>query len=160
MPATTKPKGANLGQTEIWIDQRGKGHRIDEMSVRYKTNVVNFLDRRAPSIVRKAAARAAADRLMKATSRLFEPMPCVQCEGLDGDGTMKVERWAHGVDHAPYDVDKYPAETDAMVDQLWDDLFDAAPSYTDAEAIELVRQTPLVQRLLDDIAANRGGQDG
>lgn len=39
-----------LDQDEIWTDKEGNQHRIDEMSVRYKANVVAFLERRAVSM--------------------------------------------------------------------------------------------------------------
>lgn len=36
-----------LEQADAWIDANGRRHQIDEMSVRYKANVVAFLERRA-----------------------------------------------------------------------------------------------------------------
>ena len=60
----------NLGQTEIWVDKQGVTHRIEEMSVRYKENVVHFLLRRAPSIV----GRAMVDAQVRALEKLYEPM--------------------------------------------------------------------------------------
>lgn len=158
--AATKPNGTSLGQTEVWIDRQGNEYRIDDMSVGYKANVIRFLERRAPHIVRKAVGRAVADAFISATSVVYKPVPCVQCEGHNGDGTKKIHRFEHGVDHLPYDVDKYPDETDAMVDGLWDRALAQAPKYTDAEAVELVRATPLMQRLIDDVQHGRGGDIG
>lgn len=148
---------AHFGQTEFWKNRDGAVIRIDDMSVGYKRNVVRFVERHAPQMVREAVARKTADALITAMSAAFRPVPCVQCEGLDGDGTMRVHRYAHGVDHLMFDPEKYPDETDAMVDGLWDKAMAAAPSYTDAEAVEKVRATPLMRRLIEDVANNRGG---
>lgn len=160
MSTTVEAKGVSLGQTEIWVDRRGVEHRVDEVSVRYKTNVIGFLERGAPRIVSKAVGRKVADAIVSATAVMFKPVPCVQCEGLDGDGTKKIHRWEHGVDHLMVDPDKYPDETDGMVQNLWDQALAAAPSYTAEEAVEMVRGTPFMQRLIEDVAAGRGGDDG
>lgn len=160
MSTVTETKGTSLGQTEVWVDRQGREHRVDDMSVRYKANVIGFLERRAPHIVREAIGRKVADAIISATAVMFRPVPCVQCEGLDGDGTMRVHRFEHGVDHMVYDIDKYPDETDAMVDDVWQKALAAAPSYTAEEAVELVRQTPFMQRLIADVEAGRGGDDG
>jgi hypothetical protein len=146
--STSTANKTPLNQTEFWIDQKGNRHELDEMSVRYKTNVLGFLERRAPRIV----GRALAERLITAASLMLQPIPCVLCEGIDGDGTKKIDRWAHGIDHAPFDIEKYP--------DLSEELMPKVASISDAEAVELVRRTPLAMRLIDDIANARGGDDG
>lgn len=150
-------RDTSFGQTDLWKNQAGQVIRIDDMSVSYKANVVRFLERRAPNIVKRAVSHKVADAVIAATARLFKPVPCVMCEGLNGDGTMQIHRFAHGVDHSLYDTEKYPDENDAMVEDLWGKARAATPSYTDAEAVAMIRATPLMQRLIDDVAHNRGG---
>lgn len=102
MSAATETRGTSFGQTEIWIDRQGVEHRVDEMSVRYKANVVRFIERRASNLV-------------------------------------------------TVDADKYPDEVEGMLPDL--------PKITNAEAVDLVRRTPLMKRLIEDIEAGRGGDD-
>lgn len=152
MSTATEAK-TSLGQTEIWVDQRGVEHGIDEMSVRYKANVVRFLERRAPGMV----ARALAARYFELVGKLFEPVPCVLGEMPDGTAVecgaaRHGNRWEHGVDHLMLDYDKYPDEVDAMIPDL--------PTVTNDEAVDMVRRTPLVQRLIADVEAGAGGDDG
>lgn len=147
MSTATESKGISLGQTEVWVDRQGREHLVEEMSVRYKANVIGFLERRAPRIV----GRALADHYVAQVGRMFQPVPCVQCEGLDGDGTRKINRWQHGVDHLIVDPDKYPDEVDAMLPDL--------PTVTNDEAVEMVRRTPFMKRLIDDVASGLGGTD-
>jgi hypothetical protein len=39
-----------LNQTQTWVDGIGRAHLIDDMSVRYKANVVAYLQRRAANL--------------------------------------------------------------------------------------------------------------
>lgn len=39
-----------LWQTEVWYPKEGPAIRVDEMSLRYKQNVLKFLERRAPNL--------------------------------------------------------------------------------------------------------------
>lgn len=46
---------ALLEQDQVWVDIKHNVHQIAEMSIRYKTNVVAFLERRAPGLCEKYA---------------------------------------------------------------------------------------------------------
>lgn len=144
---TTKQQATSLGQAEIWFDVRGNEHRIDEMSVRYKTNVVAMIERHAPRIV----ANAIADALIANLSRSGRTVPCVFC---DQRGITKPHEWEHGVWHGSGPVPGSEA------DQMFQENLPELPSITVDEAVEMVRRTPLVARLIEDIAAGRGGTDG
>lgn len=143
-----EPKGTSLNQTEIWVDRQGVEHRVDDMSVRYKANVIGFLERRASHMV----ARVLVDRLLQTMDRMAAPVPCVigvrdgedvECEVARGGG-----RWAHGVDHQLVDFDEHP---EAVPD---------LPKVNHDEAVAMVRRTPFMQRLIADVEAGRGGDDG
>jgi hypothetical protein len=144
---TTKQQATSLGQTEIWFDQRGNEHRIDEMSVRYKTNVLRMIERHAPRIVANAMVDALVAKLMSASSTV----PCVDC---DQRGITKPHEWEHGAWHGSGPVPGSEA------DQMFQYVLPEMPSMSTEEAVEMVRRTPLVARLIEDIAAGRGGTDG
>lgn len=150
MPAfiEEQPKGVSLGQTDIWVDRQGAEHLVDEMSVRYKANVIGFLERRAPHIVAEVLVK----QLFAAMARMAAPVPCVigerngeavECEVARGGG-----RWAHGVDHQMLDFDEHPESVPDL------------PSVSNDEAVAMVRRTPFMQRLIADVEAGRGGEDG
>lgn len=150
MSAATETKGTSFGQTEVWIDRQGVEHRVDEMSVRYKANVIRFIERRAPRIV----GRAMADALIKRLGEVSSYTPCV---GPDGVSECNIDQrgdgWAHGVFHGAV----FPgSEIDNMLGSLPIEL----PTVTNEEAVEMVRRTPFMQRLIEDVEHGRGGDDG
>lgn len=155
MSAATKA-GTNLGQTEVWIDKAGVEHQVAAMSVRYKANVVRFLERRAVKIVVDALIR----RDMDAMSQV---VPCVIGARIVNGVEEAVEcgarhEWGHGVWHGVG-----PAPDDDAFD-VWSDsrgeaLFDLLGSVTHEDAVTILRRTALLARLIDDVEAGAGGAD-
>lgn len=107
-----------LNQSDVWVDVKQRRHRVEEMSVRYKRNVIAFLERQAEHLE---------------TAYLFGQVAVVVAVGLPREGT---------------------AAFDIVTDEL-----DCEVCQFDEEPLHWLRRTPLFSRLIEDVAAGRGGSD-
>lgn len=57
-PGTVALMGHVLDQADVWVDKEGQRHLVEEMSVRYKSNVVGYLERRARAVASQYAVHA------------------------------------------------------------------------------------------------------
>lgn len=133
----------SLNQTQLWTDRSGDTHRLDDMSVAYKTNVLQFLERRASHIV----GRALADQLIE---RLSNAPRFTECAGPNGQGCGATHEWAHGAWHGNGPMPG--SEADGLDFDL------ELPALSHDEALAFIRKTPLVRRLTNDIELGLGGE--
>jgi len=140
----------DMSQTEIWVDRHGVEHRIDDMSLDYKRAVVGFIERRATRMVHRAVIAKYVDRIIA----LPTTIPCVECEHR---GNMHPHEWEHGVWHGVGPAPGSEAEAILSEDPGYDPLgLDRIGPFLAAEfpperCVEIVRSTPLMQRMLRDI---------
>lgn len=143
MAATTR-NGAHgiyvlLNQGHLWVDRGGRRHDIAEMSVRYKRNVIGFLERRARYLV-----------TMHGTGQLeaiFAPIGR-EVLGEREDGSPVLGEVVYGGPRGEMAQDRFDWEMQRAQAEREDD------------PVGWLRTTPLLRRLIDDVENNRGGTDG
>lgn len=127
-----------LEQADIWIDRQGRRHDVAEMTTRYKRNVIQFLERHAKNL---ALAHSVGQ-----INAIFAPIGR-EVTGVDENGQDVLGGLVHGGPRGE-------AAQDAL-----DAAINAEDVLKDADPVAWIRSTPLVSRMLDDIAAGRGGED-
>lgn len=132
---------ALLEQDQIWFDIRSQRHEIAEMSVRYKANVIGWLERRAHGFAVMYGIGKEA-RIWGASA------PVVI--GVDDNGDPIESRKSYSMAPTP----------GSMAADMLEAELDAETTKQLADPVAWIRTTPLVRRLLDDIANGRGGTDG
>lgn len=73
-------KGPVYCQADWWLDRHGHAHRVEDMSLHYVRNVINFLERRA-EVIHRRMNRAIFFGMMKLIEHLESPSDLVTLEG-------------------------------------------------------------------------------
>lgn len=79
-PAPRPFTGPVYCQDEWWIDRHGHAHRIEDMSLHYVRNVINFLERRA-EVIHRRVNRAIIYAILSVFAELDKPSDLVTLEG-------------------------------------------------------------------------------
>lgn len=73
-------KGPVYCQDEWWLDRHGHPHRVEDMSLHYVRNVINFLERRA-DVIHRRMNRAVLFGILKMFEDFDQPSSLVTLEG-------------------------------------------------------------------------------
>lgn len=128
-----------FNQDRVWVDAQGAVHQLDEMSARYKGNVVRFIERRAGILGWKYG--------LGELEAIFAPVGR-EILGFDEDGQPRLGRLVEGGPRG-----------DAACDAV-ESFIDEADRARAADPVAWIRTTKLMQRLCADVAAGVGGEDG
>jgi hypothetical protein len=112
-------------QDEWWIDRHGHPHRVENMSLHYVRNVINFLERRA-EVIHRRMNRAIMFAVLKLFEDLERPSDLVT---LDGRRLSWVEVFG-----------------DHMLDEAVDEIHSAYGNL-DQAPLDWLRDTPLMRAL-------------
>ncbi|MCK9901223.1 MULTISPECIES: hypothetical protein [Actinomycetes] len=93
-----------LEQTEVWVDQTGHRHRLDEMDLRYLRNVRRYLERKAPEIREHSLLRA-----------IKHPLPSGTQARQDVEAAIDRELLADGPESATDYMAQFP-----LYRRIWD----------------------------------------
>lgn len=131
---------ALLNQDQIWVDIQRNRHDVTEMSVRYKTNVVGFLERCAGSL---AALYGTGETLAIYSASA----PIVIGVGANGDAVES----SNSVYMGP--------TPGSMADDCIQRELEESARHRAADPVGWIRDTYLMRRLISDVEQGLGGVD-
>ena len=136
---------ALLNQDQVWVDVNGNLHQIDAMSVRYKGNVIRFVERRAKTLGMGYA--------LGEIAAIFAPIGR-EVINDQGDDHVVLPNGEVKYGAIVYGGPRGDMACDALENQLAED--DARRS---ADPVGWIRDTKLMRRLIADVDAGLGGED-
>jgi hypothetical protein len=128
---------ALFNQDQVWVDANGNHHQIDEMSVRYKANVVGFIERRAKTL----GMGYALDEI----AAIFAP---IGREVIGVDGGQEI------LGAVVYGGPRGEMACDALESAMAED-----DHRREQDPIGWIRDTKLMRRLISDVEQGLGGVD-
>ena len=127
-----------LNQDSVWVDAQGKQHALAEMSVRYKDNVVRFIERRAAILAWKYG--------LGEIESIYAPIGR-EIIGMDDNNKPRLGALIMGGPRG-----------DAACDAV-ESFMDEGDRARLEDPVAWIRTTKLMQRLAADVATGVGGQD-